>query len=299
MASQSLLAFLESPGLVDAELLDRFDVIGVDLRGTGFSDPIKCNSTIFANRPPSIFPDGESATEQLLTRNRAFRESCLDMTGTPLFDYMDTVSIVKDHEAVRKALGGDKSTWFGQSYGTQLGYQWAELYPDVFRAILLDAISDYGQPSIAQFVEGAASTEATFRYFLEWCEQQNTTICPLAHQIKTPEEQWTQLLHKAAAASPTALQTTLTTAWSAMYSPAEPPVMEVGFQYLAGQIYNASLESNAPKSVAGIGSATSPYNTSSAYAETAVSCADQAHSDTSYVDWQYKKLIAQSEAPLM
>ena len=102
-------------------------MIGVDLRGTGFSNPIKCNSTIFANRSPSIFPDSESATEQLLTRNRAFRESCLDMTGTPLFDYMDTVSIVKDHKAVRKALGGDKITWFGQSYGTQLGYQWAEL----------------------------------------------------------------------------------------------------------------------------------------------------------------------------
>ena len=148
-------------------------------------------------------------------------------------------------------------------------------------------------------MEGAASTEATFRYFLEWCEQQNSTFYPLAHQTKTPEEQWTQLLHKAAAASPTALQTTLTIAWSAMYSLAEPPAMEVGFQYLAGQIYNASLESNAPKSVAGIGSATSPYNTSSAYAETAISCADQAHSDTSYVDWQYKKLIAQSEAPLM
>lgn len=49
------------------------------------------------------------------------------MTGSPLFDYMDTKAIARDHEAVRIALGGEPMTYLGLSYGTQLGSQYAEL----------------------------------------------------------------------------------------------------------------------------------------------------------------------------
>lgn len=284
--------------MIDPEILDRFDVIGLDLRGTGLSDPIKCSSTAYARRAPNVYPTDEAATEQLLTRNKNFRQSCLDMTGTPLFDYMDTVSIVKDHEAVRVALGGEKITWFGQSYGTQLGYQYAELFPDVFRAILFDAVFARAQPSAALFVEGAAGSDAVFRYFLEWCGKQNATTCPLAHQNKTPEEQWNQLLQKATATSPLELKKTLTTAWEAIQSPAWPASSGLGFSYLAGLIHKA-LKSNAPRSESGVGTATSRYNLSSSYAEIAISCADQAHPDTSYSDFQYKNFIGQTQAPLL
>lgn len=49
----------------------------------------------------------------MIDRNVAFRESCLQMTGRPLIDFMDTISIVKDYEAIRQALGSGKITYLG------------------------------------------------------------------------------------------------------------------------------------------------------------------------------------------
>lgn len=280
---------------LDSEIWARFDIIGVDLRGTGFSDPLDCNGTQgFAN----LYPDTDSAAAQLVASNRAFRRSCLELTGSPLFDYMDTASIARDHEAVRQALGGEKITWFGQSYGTQLGPRWAELYPEAFRAMLLDAISNVGQPPIAAYVEGGASVEATFRFFLEWCDQQNFTTCPLAHSNNTPEQQWSGLLEKATATSPSTVATLVQTAWEALYSPAWPASHGVGFQFLAESIYNASAGIESPKEATQPG-ADSRYNLSTSWAERIVTCADRWHPETSSVDWKYKKLIAQSEFPLM
>ena len=121
---------------IDAEVVDRFDIIGLDLRGSGLSDPLKCDGHLFdeSHYLSAQYPSDEAAFEYLARANQAFRESCIKLTGSPLFDYMDTISIAKDHEAVRQALGGEPLTWLGQSYGTQLGTQYAELF--VFLASL-------------------------------------------------------------------------------------------------------------------------------------------------------------------
>ena len=97
------------------EILDQFDVIGVDLRGSGYSTPISCSMELY-NAPPTFYATTPEAHAALVKHNLAFRQSCLNMTGSDLIDYMDTVSIAHDHELVRLALGGEKLTWLGQSY---------------------------------------------------------------------------------------------------------------------------------------------------------------------------------------
>ena len=84
----------------------------MDLRGTGLSDKINCNRTLWNIRLP-LYPSDEKSYQKMIDRNLAFRQSCLDMTGRPLIDYMDTVSIVKDYEAIRQALGVGKITYLG------------------------------------------------------------------------------------------------------------------------------------------------------------------------------------------
>lgn len=95
------------------EILDKFDIIGMDLRGSGLSEPIECNRTLYNMRMPLYATDDESY-QALVDKNIAFRQSCLEMTGRPLVDYMDTISIVKDYEAIRQALGGEKITYVGR-----------------------------------------------------------------------------------------------------------------------------------------------------------------------------------------
>ena len=106
-------ALTDSPGSgLHPEIWDRFDIVGMDLRGSGLSENIHCNRTLYNTRFPLYLTDEESY-QTLHDRNVAFRNSCLEMTGLPLIDYMDTISIVRDYEAIRQALGGEKITWLG------------------------------------------------------------------------------------------------------------------------------------------------------------------------------------------
>ena len=156
----------DGPG-VHPEIRDRFDIIGVDYRGTGLSQPINCSYELFNEytRIPLYAPT-EDSFSTLVGLNKAFRKSCLDLTGTALVDYMDTLSVVKDHEAVRRAIGNQNASFIGASGGTQLWTQYAEQFPNNIRAMVLDASFSLSQSVTSRFVEGAASNDATLRQFL-------------------------------------------------------------------------------------------------------------------------------------
>jgi pimeloyl-ACP methyl ester carboxylesterase len=130
--------------------------------------------------------------------NTAFRQSCLNMTG-PLIDYMDTKSIVRDHESVRIALGGEPMTYVGNSYGSQLGEQYAEAYPDKIRAMVLDGVVSQSPSEISNYIMGASAAESSLRYFFSWCSSQDAKTCPLAHRVKnqTLEQSWMNLMKRA------------------------------------------------------------------------------------------------------
>ena len=87
-ASDLVAGFAE--GAADSgSLLEYFDFIGLDPRGVGFSNQIKCNMTIFAERV-SLFPQSEEDYEKLLSKNKRLAESCMELTG-PLFEHIDTI----------------------------------------------------------------------------------------------------------------------------------------------------------------------------------------------------------------
>ena len=104
---------------IHTEITDRFDIIGVDLRGSGMSTPLLCDQKAYqAVENTSFYPKDEASVQDLIMRNLAFRESCVNFTGIPLIDYMDQISIAKDHEAVRSAISGEEPlNWLGQSGG--------------------------------------------------------------------------------------------------------------------------------------------------------------------------------------
>lgn len=196
-AQLALVVSGEQP--IHNDILDRFDIIGVDIRGTGLSSPISCSRELF-NAPPTFYATTPESFDALATHNQAFRQSCLNMTGSNLIDYMDTVSTVHDHEAVRQALGGERLTWLGQSYGTLLASQYAELYAENIRGMVLDGVVSNSQAPTAEFVPDATSTEATMNRFFDWCSKSNLTSCrALSHNAsKTITELWVDLLARAA-----------------------------------------------------------------------------------------------------
>lgn len=178
VATQFITGVAEGVPVFSQELQEHFDLIGVDPRGVGTSTPVKCDPEI-ANRQQTLFPKSEEEWDNLLENNRAFAESCFNLTG-PLFAHMDTTSVARDLEAVRVALGSEKLNWLGLSYGSQIGVAYAELFPTHIRAMALDGNMDHSAAETYNVVTESSSYEVVFTHFAEWCS--NSSDCALQGQ---------------------------------------------------------------------------------------------------------------------
>ncbi|MFT4038969.1 MAG: alpha/beta hydrolase [Thermomicrobiales bacterium] len=154
--------------LFDAELRDRFDIVGMDPRGVGTSTPVQCDPEIW-NRPVSHFPQDEAGFAALQAHTEAAWQSCLALTG-PLLQHLDTVSAARDMEQVRLALGGEPLNYLGLSYGTQLGATYAELFPGAIRVMALDGALDHGQRGLAMLNDESRAYETELVRFAAWCD---------------------------------------------------------------------------------------------------------------------------------
>ncbi|RYP03508.1 hypothetical protein DL765_010473 [Monosporascus sp. GIB2] len=168
------------PGSSMAEILERFDIIGLDPRGVGLSTPVRCDADLFNERAP-LFPRTRGEFDDLLARNAALGESCRALSGR-IVDFVDTVSAARDHEAVRLALGGGKggggherASFVGLSYGTQLFSQYAELFPEGVRAMVLDGALQHSQSESSNLLIESTAYETTLEKFFEWCDSTNSS----------------------------------------------------------------------------------------------------------------------------
>ena len=157
---------------------DHFDLIGMDPRGTGTSTPVRCDPGVW-NDYVSRFPSDEAGFAQLRAHTEAVGESCLRLTG-PLLGHLDTVSVARDMERVRLALGGEPLNFLGLSYGTQLGATYAQLFPGNIRVMALDGALDHAQRPLAMLDNEARAYETELERFAAWCDE--TETCALHGQ---------------------------------------------------------------------------------------------------------------------
>ncbi|MEJ8672365.1 alpha/beta fold hydrolase [Streptomyces sp. MS1.AVA.1] len=87
------------------------------------------------------------------------------------------MSVVRDMDALRRALGEKKINYFGHSYGTLIGEQYAEEYGDRIRSMALTANIDHSLGARKFLVSSAAAAEDSFQEFVKWCDR--TSSCAL------------------------------------------------------------------------------------------------------------------------
>lgn len=162
-----------------SKLHQYFDLVAPDPRGTAYSSPVQCDPAVWNVRVPQI-PRTEAEYDQLIKAYTARGKSCAEKSGD-LLNHVDTVSVVRDFEAIRLALGGEPMNFLGFSYGTQLGAQYAEYFPDNVRALALDGVLDHSEPDNDFWLQESNGYEVTVNQFLAWCERNST--CAL-HQMK-------------------------------------------------------------------------------------------------------------------
>ncbi|GII97045.1 alpha/beta hydrolase [Sinosporangium siamense] len=156
------------------ELARRFDLVGFDARGGGRSHPIICSNDALAGRPGELI-QSQAEFDALVAYNARLRADCRVHTG-PLFDHVDMLSVVRDLDLLRAALGDEQLTFYGMSYGSLLGQLYAETFPHRVRALALDGVYDHSLGTRAMFDSQARAAEDGFNEFADWCERETACV---------------------------------------------------------------------------------------------------------------------------
>jgi pimeloyl-ACP methyl ester carboxylesterase len=159
---------------------DRFDLVGFDPRGVANSIPaVWCNSDADNDRlraDPQVdySPEGVAHIE---SETKAFVQRCVDKMGKEFLANVGTTNVVKDLDAMRAALGDEKLTYLGYSYGTRIGAGYAEAYPQNVRAMILDGAVDPNADPIEANIRQAAAFQQAFDDYAADCATDPS--CPL------------------------------------------------------------------------------------------------------------------------
>ncbi|MES9536338.1 alpha/beta fold hydrolase [Actinomadura sp. NPDC000600] len=150
------------------QLRRRFDIVSFDPRGIGASHPVTCSADL-VRAAPSPMIKSAAQFRATLAHNARLRADCRARTG-PLYDHADTLSTVRDVDAIRAALGESKLTFHGSSYGTLLGEMYAETFPGRVRAMVLESVDDHSIPDARRFLTSElAAAQDSFDRFVAWC----------------------------------------------------------------------------------------------------------------------------------
>src|SRR5205807_4049419 len=94
-------------------------------------------------------------------------------TGDAVLANIGTRDVAKDLDVMRAALGDEKLTYLGFSYGTAIGTRYAADFPANVRAMILDGAVDPDQNDTdASLAQGSGFSNA-FDAFAQWCAKQS------------------------------------------------------------------------------------------------------------------------------
>ena len=144
----------------DPALLEHYDLVAWDPRGVGHSSAVACYGTAQLDQFLFEDPDLREGSPKLRTETeqsgRDFGRACQQRTGA-LLAHVDTGSTVRDLDMLRGAIGERKLDYFGFSYGTSIGAEYADRFPTRVGRMALDGAVD---PSIDAFAQNLANTKA-------------------------------------------------------------------------------------------------------------------------------------------
>lgn len=177
------------------EVLNKFDIVGIDPRAVGGTPGTECfdslDEAIAATSKPQTPPRTATEKKEFAEDVRAVARGCSRWSNT-IARHASSAQTARDMDVMRRAVGDEKLTYFGISYGTVLGQTYAELFPDRVRALAIDGVIDLAR---WHGYDGTRSTNMTIRVgspeagdealqeVLRLCDEAGASACPPAGNV--------------------------------------------------------------------------------------------------------------------
>lgn len=183
------------------ELRQSFQLIGFDPRGVGRTSPVTCESDEHKDRLLYEQVPFEFGTAAYLEYSEEvydeFAKSCQE-TGFSS-GYFNTQQVARDMDLIRAVLGQEKLNYLGFSYGTELGANYAALFPDRVGLMVLDGAVDPTLDPASTLVGQIKGFDKALEAYLTDCLSQS--FCPFSGSVEAAKTRISNFL-KARESSP-------------------------------------------------------------------------------------------------
>ena len=143
-----------------------FDFVTWDPRGLGQSRPALADCAVAMPQRPATGPVDWQRVLRQRQRELAERNRDCIARHRDLIPQMGTVEAAHDLDALRQALGDDRLSFWGISYGTVIGSTYAALFPERVRALVLDGNVDPWL-DLGGLRHSATAPDDAIRFFLQ------------------------------------------------------------------------------------------------------------------------------------
>jgi pimeloyl-ACP methyl ester carboxylesterase len=150
-----------------AGLSDRYDLIGFDPRGVGYSTKVDCPPPGGDGGPIDIPPGpiSEATARQLYAGQVNLNQACWSSNPTFL-GQLTTANVARDLNQVRQALRLPRISYFGASWGTLMGAVYRSMFPETVARMWLDSV--VGPTANRLDVRGHDTTAASEQAVARW-----------------------------------------------------------------------------------------------------------------------------------
>ncbi|MDX6555177.1 MAG: hypothetical protein QOD86_1372 [Miltoncostaeaceae bacterium] len=150
---------------------ERYDLVSFDPRGTGGTLPVDCRITAEDGLASELVRPETLDVDALVADARRYTGLCGERNPGVL-DHVSTADVARDMDRLRAALGEDRLTYLGYSYGTFVGATYESLFPERQGRMVLDGAMDaanFVAHPLQDLREGAAGFERALDRFLAAC----------------------------------------------------------------------------------------------------------------------------------
>ncbi len=152
-----------------SEVQQKFDVVAWDPRGTGKSTRVECDLSLdYLFDGVDYMTTNPAGLDNVFRVNDKFARDCKAKSGN-LLAHVGTIDSARDMDRIRGALGDSKLNYLGYSYGTTLGAEYAKLFTQKIRAMVLDGAVDPSLSSEQSSIQQSKGFELALQDFFNWC----------------------------------------------------------------------------------------------------------------------------------